>query len=392
MAIADYLSHLSDLRDDLKKILTEKGIDTGDNNTLSSLIPMVENVTGGSDTPIEKALYRFGVLSDVHIRADGYGGTEGDKHHSISDYERALEFYKNNGVDFICIDGDIVANSRTQYVDEQESVDEWAAEVTKFAEISNTFTAAENIPIYATTGNHDANIWGYSTSNESYGLSALVTTTDGTYNGTKTAEEIWTELVGRGIRFVFEQGDDVFIFLPMYFWNYVNMYRNGAGSEEEWIKEQLATYKDKRVFMFFHLPLNDTYDDNASGMSSTQATGRVAALRPLLNSYPNVIYFSGHSHYNLWREGGVKDDGTPYVNPNTYQSGDSMTMIHCPSCAYIRPTDDYTSEDGHGSQGLMVDVFADRVIIKGIDFTEGNGGAFIPKATYVINNTAKKEV
>lgn len=36
-------------------------------------------------------------------------------------------------------------------------------------------------------------------------------------------------------------------------------------------------------------------------------------------------------------------------------------------------------------QGLMVDVFANKVIIKGIDFTEGNGGAFIPKATYVIN-------
>lgn len=378
MAISEYLLKLAELRDTLKTSLTAKGADTENKTTLSELVPMVDNLAVSE--PFEKVLYRFGVLSDIHLCVTGHGTTT-DSHHSITDYMRALEFYENHGADFICIDGDIVANSRTQYVNEQASVDEWAAELQEFAHL-NTLA---DIPIYATTGNHDANIWGYSTADESLGLNALVTTTDGTYDGTKTAEEIWTELVGRGIRFVFEQGEDVFIFLPMYFWNYVNMYRRGTGSEEEWIIEQLETYKDKRVFLFFHIPLNDTYDDNASGMSSTQATGRVATLRPLLNSYPNVIWFSGHSHYNLWREGGAKDDGTEYVNPNIYQSGESMTMVHVPSCAYIRPTDDYSSEDGHGSQGLLVDVFEDRVLVRGVDFTEGNGGAFIPKATYVIN-------
>ena len=382
MAIADYLAQLTGLRDSLKATLIDKGVTVDENATLSDLVPMVEDINGdsGSAPAFEKALYRFGVLSDIHLRVTGYG-EDADKHHSINDYKRALAFYKNNGADFICVDGDIVANSRSQNVNEQASVDEWAAEVSKFAELNTTV----NIPIYATTGNHDANIWGYSTGNDSLGLNALVTTTDGAYNGTKTAEEVWTELVGRGVRFVLEQGDDVFIFLPMYFWNYVNMYRDGSGGEEEWIIEQLDTYKDKRVLLFFHIPLNETYDDNADGMSVTQATGRVATLRPLLNSYPNVIWFTGHSHYNLWREGGIMDDGTEYVNPNIYQSGESMTMVHVPSCAYIRPTDDYSSEDGHGSQGLLVDVFEDRIIVKGIDFTQGDGGVFIPKATYVIN-------
>ena len=382
MAIADYLAQLASLRDSLKATLLSKGVAVAENATLSDLVPMVEDISGSgaSATAFEKALYRFGVLSDIHLRVTGYG-EDTDKHHSITDYERALEFYKNNGADFICIDGDIVANNRNQNVNEQASVDEWVAEVTKFAELSRTVS----IPVYATTGNHDANIWGYSSGNEALGLNALVTTTDGKYNGTKTAEEVWTEIVGSGVRFVMEQGDDVFIFLPMYYWNYVNPYRDNAGGEEEWIIEQLDTYKNKRVFMFFHLPLKGTYDDDADGMSATQATGRVATLRPLLLRYPNVIWFTGHSHYNLWREGGIKNDGIEYVNPNIYQSGESMTMVHVPSGAYIRPTSDYSSEEGTGSQGLLVDVFEDRVVVKGIDFTEGVGGAFIPKVTYVIN-------
>jgi hypothetical protein len=206
-----------------------------------------------------------------------------------------------------------------------------------------------------------------------------------------TAEQVWEAVVGRGIRYTFEQGDDVFIFLPQYYWNYINFYRD---EDEDWIKEQLETYKDKRVFLFFHLMLNGTYDVDGDGMSADYALGSVSRFRPLINSYPNVIWFTGHSHYNLWREGGTKPDGvTPYVNPNTYQSGDSMTMVHCPSCAFIRDksASGSTVRDYPGSQGLLVDVFADRVIVKGVDFTQGDGGAFIPKATYVINPKVKVE-
>jgi hypothetical protein len=62
-------------------------------------------------------------------------------------------------------------------------------------------------------------------------------------------------------------------------------------------------------------------------------------------------------------------------------------MIHCPSCAYIRgkTASGSSTRDYPGSQGLMVDVFTDKTIVRGIDFTQGDGGEFIPKVLYIIN-------
>lgn len=387
MAIADYLSNLIKLRDSLKTTLTGKGIDTGENSTLSSLIPMVENVSGGSAAPIEKALYRFGVLSDIHLKDANYGVDEEnmyDTADSLNDYIRALTFFKNNGADFVGIAGDIVANSRTYGVEEENAIQEWFAEIQLFRQYNDTYFTGK--PVYATTGNHDAAPYGYASGAAGKGLDLVVPST--VYgDGTKNSENVWEEVVGRPIRFTFEQGNDVFIFFPMYYWNYISFCRS---ADEKWLKSQLEANTDKRVFLFFHLPLNNTYDIGmgSEAMEAERTVGSVSKLVPLINSYPNVIWFTGHSHFNLWREGGIQPDGvTPHVNPNTYQSGDSMTMIHCPSCAFIRDKNasGSTVRDYPGSQGLMVDVFTDRVIVKGIDFTQGAGGAFIPKATYVIN-------
>ena len=388
MAIADYLAKLSDLRISLKSILSAKGVDTDGKNTLSELVPLVEDVSGGGavTNPIEKALYRFGVLSDIHLKDTAYGEDAEsmyDTADSLNDYIRALTFFKNNGADFVGIPGDIVANSRGTNSDEA-SIKEWLSEIQLFRQYNDTYFPGK--PVYATTGNHDACPYGYCTGKSGINMDLVIPKT--VYgDGTMLAEDVWADVVGRPIRYTFEQGDDVFIFLPMYYWNYINFYRD---EDEDWIKEQLETYKDKRVFLFFHIPLNGTYDIGmgTDGLDGERTTGAVSRFVPLIRSYPNVIWFTGHSHFNLWREGSIQPDGaTPYVNPNTYQSGESMTMIHCPSCAFIRDKNaaGSTIRDYPGSQGLLVDVFADRVIIKGIDFTQGDGGAFIPKATYVVN-------
>lgn len=383
MAISDYLEKLVDSRDSLKAILTEKGIDTEDKNTLYDLIPMVEDVSGEStSTPIEKALYRFGVLSDIHLKDASFGVDEEsmyDTADSLNDYARALTFFKSNGVDFVCVDGDIVASSWTlATAEEGNAPGEWLAEIQLFRQYNDTYMP--DTPIYATSGNHDANIWGYS--HAANGMQQLVSVYE---DGTKTAEQVWEEIVGSPLRFKVEQGEDVLLFFPMYYWHYAQLFRK---ADLTWLTEELETNKERRVFLFFHPMLNNTYDVNGDGMSDTSTSYNLPAMRELIHKYPNVIWFTGHSHYDLWREGSIQPDGvTPYTNPNTYQTGDSMTMIHCPSCAFIREKNasGSTIRDYPGSQGLMVDVFKDRAIIKGIDFTQGNGGAFIPKTTYVIN-------
>lgn len=392
MAISYYLEKLISLRDSLKTTLTEKGIDTENKNTLDDLIPMIENVSAGNAPeitaePIEKMLYRFGVLSDIHLKDANFGVDEEsmyDTADSLNDYARALTFFKSNGVDFVCIDGDIVANNWTSATAEEgNATGEWVAELQLFRQYNDAYMP--DTPIYATSGNHDANIWGYT--HAANGMGQLVSVYG---DGTKKAEQVWEEIVGSPLRFKFEQGEDVFLFLPMYYWHYTQLLRK---ADLTWLTEELETNKTKRVFLFFHPTLGQTYDDDADGIPADVGTSysnsyNAPAIRELIFKYPNVIWFTGHSHYDLWREGGVQPDGvTPYVNPNTYQTGDSMTMVHCPSCAYIRGRNasGNTIREYAGSQGLMVDVFADRVVVKGIDFTQGNGGAFIPKATYVIN-------
>lgn len=350
-----------------------------------------------TDEPIEKVLYRFGVLSDIHLKDEDYVVADDtdpdailDATKSLSDYQRALAFYKNNGVDFLCINGDIVANSRDSNIkDDAETmtnaVSEWLDELELFVHYNAPYLP--DMPIYATTGNHDANPYGFSYGKDSsapYNLGATIPVYG---DGTKTAEEVWTEIVGRNPRFIMEQGDDVFIFLPMYYYNYVTFFKNG---DKAWLETELESHKNKRVFLFFHPMVSGTYGIDGNGINHTETRGDVQDFINIMNNNPNVIWFTGHSHYDLYREGSIRPDtGESYVNPNTYQSGNSMTMVHCPSCAYIR----YLRENGtagrdvpdNSSQGLLVDVFADRVIVKGIDFTKGDGGAFIPKATYVIN-------
>ena len=348
-----------------------------------------------TDEPIEKVLYRFGVLSDIHLKNDAYVVADDpnpdailDATKSLSDYQRALTFYKNQGVDFLCINGDVVASSWTaDTAVEGDAPGEWLSELELFRDYSKTyFKDLTGKPIYVTSGNHDCNIWGYN--HGTLGLDQIVSGYD---DGTKTAEDVWEEVVGSELRFYFIQEEDVFLFVPMYYWLYTKLFRK---EDLNWMTERLEENKEKRVFLFFHPAISGTYDVDCDGIPADSTNYNTPEIKELIYKYPNVIWFTGHSHYNLWREGAIQPDGvTPYVNPNTYQSGDSMTMVHCPSCAYIRnkTAGGSTSRDNDGSQGLLVDVFADRVVVKGIDFTKGDGGAFIPKATYVINAKGKTE-
>ncbi len=329
----------------------------------------------------EKRLYRFGVLSDIHLKDTAFGENaekKKDVADSLRDYERALTFYKNRDVDFACINGDIVASSWTRETAvEGNAPGEWLSELQIFKDYTDTYLPG--VPVYATTGNHDANIFGYSHAEN--GMGQIVNAYG---DGTKTAEAVWEEIVGAPLRFSFTEGDDVFLFVPMYYWHYAQLFR---GSDLAWLTEKLEENKEKRVFLFFHLPLGGTYDVDGDGMSQTSGAYKMPLMRDLISRYPNVIWFTGHSHYDLWREGGVRPDGiTPYIHPNLYQTGISMTMVHCPSCAYIRKENRGGTfyREYAASQGLLVDVFADRVVIQGIDFTKGNGGALIPPATYVI--------
>ncbi len=406
MAIATYLTRLTDLKNTLANTLTKKGVAVGDNPTLSTLVPQVNDL--GSDKPFDKVLYSFGVLSDIHLKDSQYGV---DDCNSISDYQRALTFYNNYGCNFIAIAGDIVASNYggTPYVNTNAQA-EWLSELRKFVELNTEYFP--NKKVYTCTGNHDANPNGhYENPNDGLiGLSQQITDGGTTQDGVTW----WQSIVGNPINHTVAVGDnDIFIFFSMRYWNYSDMVTDGttngfySQSDIEWLKQELEKYNDKRVFLFFHLPIQ-LY--NEVGYLDPSSNGLVVGYTPntvmaqILLNYKNVIWFNGHTHYKLEYEGYTfhytdeyEDGDITFTHPNIYQTDESMTMIHCSSCSHPREVTTKERNNDHtwngkwkysnlktGSQGYVVDVYEKRIVIKGVDFASQDK-PFIEKVKYIVS-------
>ncbi|MBW7456301.1 metallophosphoesterase family protein [Paenibacillus sepulcri] len=127
----------------------------------------------------------------------------------------------------------------------------------------------------------------------------------------------------------------------------------------EWLDMKLGeeASADRPVFVFLHQPLMDTV------AGSLQAQGwygvvQDSELKQVLGKHPQAIMFSGHTHWQL-EAGHTMFDGR----------GAAATMFNAASVAYL-----WTDEDEHlaGSQGYYVEVFADKVLVKGRDFASGS--------------------
>jgi glucan-binding YG repeat protein len=122
-------------------------------------------------------------------------------------------------------------------------------------------------------------------------------------------------------------------------------------SEEQysWLETTLAVNADpaKPIFVFLHQAIDDTvYGSEQWGAGFTDTR-----LKDILKQYPQVILFSGHSHYLINHPRAIYQDG--------------FTMVNTGSVAY-----GYTELGFPGtSQGLLVNVYSDRVEIKAREFT-----------------------
>lgn len=276
---------------------------------------IVKSIEYKLDTDLGTPLYTFGLLSDVHIDGDG-----DDTAYSISDLNNAISFFNNEGCEFIAYTGDMSYNGR-------------AEDFTALKECLNTSA----IPNYTIRGNHDA----YAVDN-------------GYLEATGQTEESYTV----------EKGNDLFIFMG---------HRIGAsiGQIEEsqitWLTNLFNNNKNKRIFFFYHVPLKGTSGDGNGGLytgtlldDTTNEQSR--ALKKLLEANPNVIFMHGHTHMKF-------ELGDLYENANHYHVEGQWYDIHVPSCAKPRTSDGSSMGTLYeGSQGYLVEVYADKVLFKPIDF------------------------
>ncbi|MDO3410471.1 metallophosphoesterase [Saccharibacillus sp. CPCC 101409] len=129
-----------------------------------------------------------------------------------------------------------------------------------------------------------------------------------------------------------------------------------SAEQLNWLELKLAerASPERPVFVFLHQPLIDT----VAGSTREQGWHGVEpdeVVKDILSGCPQAILFSGHTHWQL-------------EAPRMMYDGENWlpAMFNASSVGYL-----WTDADEHleGSQGLQVDIYNDRVVVRGRDFT-----------------------
>ncbi len=318
--------------------------------------------------PSDNLIYNFGALSDVHFNRYKFPV----KDNSVLTFTNALNFLDMFDIQLVGMSGDV---SRK---DEEDSF-------IKF----NRIAAEHDYPVYTCLGNHD--------SRETYDKNHWYDYMNvGVYSDEK-ADGVQS-VVRDTLDFVYAPENvngDVFIFLSQVASDYTADGYNVTPEQLDWLGEQLEMYKDRTVYLFYHsfLPSDDgvvgTCVGNIMGphgetYGAEGTLGRYddVKLKEYMAKYKNVVFFTGHSHFAFEMQ-----KYNPNLNIGQYKDG--AVMVHIPSVSSTRVIGIKEGKRGlidqntlNGSQGYLVSVYEDRIVLTGIDFTEGK---FIADATYCIN-------
>lgn len=379
--ISDQLNELVKQKNILSDTLNRKGVESSREEKFNTLIPKVSDIEGVGGSIIEKRKYSFGLLSDVHLKDTSMGVV--DATDSVKKFNRVLDFYEDEGVEFVTIAGDILALNSRYPSDSNPLTNEEveASESTYINEIllyKQEVEKRQDLPIHTVAGNHDVFPRGHY-ERHPVGMDYKITLESEGYREFKgkKASKIWEENISR-LNYVEEVGDDVFIYHSMYFWNYRTYCRQ---EDIDWLALKLETFKDKRVFLVAHMPMPNIFDglSTATGLQPVE-NSTANQFVGLLSSYPNVIQLSGHLHYVLSYEG---MEG--WTNPNTHRIPGGATVLRCSSGAYTRSVGDPYVNNYDGAQGYIVDVYDSKIVVRGFDYSSEN--IFVmDKPQYVITN------
>lgn len=283
----------------------------------------------------------FSVVSDIHVQ---YWDTQAQ-----GKFGAALEdlYQMNPNLDALVINGDLGDGRSDDYA------------------MLNSILQKYPLPkiVYYTLGNHEF-YKAYYKSNADWSTSTFP-------NGESDQASIARFLSHTGISSVYYnswiQGYH-FIFLGS------EQYRQSdpANYEDAWLSSAQLSWLQKKLqenysphrpmFVFLHQPLQGT----VSG-SVERGVVQQIELKRLLSVYPEVIFLSGHTHWELRL-------------PTTIVR-DVFTMVNSSSVSYPYDSNDRPIQ-GIRSEGLVIDVYEDRVHIRGRDF---HTQTWIPEADYTVS-------
>ncbi|MBP1965700.1 metallophosphoesterase family protein [Paenibacillus aceris] len=140
----------------------------------------------------------------------------------------------------------------------------------------------------------------------------------------------------------------------------------------DWLRTKLKEDVDaeKPVFVFLHQPLPYSVAGTHFCCTNNRAVVQHEELKKILSNYPQVIFFSGHTHWEL-------------KLLNTLVR-DKFTMVNSSSVRQPWTDNGLGGEMALGpdeSEGLYVEVYKDKMTIKGRDFYRHR---WIPEAQFLV--------
>ena len=306
---------------------------------------------GGLAPPAAQPLYSLGVFSDLHLYKTATNWDGNGK------FDRALTALENRGCAMCIVSGDL---TQTGLYDEASGggyvLNE--AQFAKYKEICDKHT----IPIYELCGNHES-YYGQPITNH---LDKLETYT------------------GKGVlSYAVSHGDDLFILC--------GQPRDAAVMSDEdftWLGTTLEANTDKRCFVFVHSHIDDNVEGGvedsgnpafarANSIFGYWGAAKTASFINLMAQYPNTILFHGHTH--------IKFEAQEFDPAANYSEENGFKSVHIPSLGAPRTlvsADGTWQSDDEESQGYIVDVYEDCIVLNGWDFV---GNKPVPLGTYKID-------
>lgn len=271
--------------------------------------------------PIEKVILSFPVISDIHISVE-----DAQSHQK---FKRALKDLYNISPDYdvLVVNGDMTNDGRQESYDKLESLIE------------------ENLEreAFFTIGNHEF------------------------FNNDGNTSAINRYLDFTGVEDVFYEKNVEgypFIFLGSESWGPTDSSTKDSAvlsvKQLTWLEETLSKYEQstRPIFVFLHQPIPYTLIGTDIPYYENSVI-QCEELTRILEKYEQIIYFSGHTHWDLRMSGMFKQDLFTKVSTGSVFS------------TWGPDGNDYEEiVDENGSQGLFVEVYEDKVLIKGRDFTK----------------------
>ena len=283
-------------------------------------------VDAGQVKTDEEPLLRFGVLSDTHI------GTYWMKGINAPAVEKAFRSFRERGVDGVMICGDLTDTGTIEQLKILQAIWERVFPGNK----GKDGTPVEKLFI---TGNHDIQLWRPVEKQSPKDIAPQI-------------EKVWKEVLGENYSPVFTKEIKGFTFVGA---NWAEEKAEVVGPILDRVMKK--TPQGKPVFYFQHAPNPQTCYGSWKG-NPNESHGKAGKV---LEKYPNLITFSGHTH-------------KPVINPRSIWQG-SYTAIYAGVVTWVEfPTHmwphDLPEAACYAKNDCMVSVYQDRIVIerRGISF------------------------